>query len=77
MAPDDLDLYISESRLLFETGQLVEARELLMQVCKRFPEEVLPLLFLLRIARFEDDQDEMLLLSNELMQLVQVIIMLA
>ncbi len=69
LAPNDLDLHISESRLLFETGQLVEARELLMQVRKSFPEEFLPLLFLLRIARFQDDQDEMLLLSNELMQL--------
>lgn len=67
--PNDLDLFISESRLLFETGQLVEARELLMQVRKDFPEDILPLLFLLRIARFQDDQDEMLSLSNELMQL--------
>lgn len=69
LAPNDLDLRISESRLLFETGQLLEARELLMQIRKSFPDEVLPLLFLLRIARFQDDQDEMLLLSNELMQL--------
>ena len=40
-----------------------------MQVRKDFPEDILPLLFLLRIARFQDDQDEMLSLSNELMQL--------
>ena len=69
LAPNDMDLFISESRLLFEAGQLVEAREMLLQLRKAFPEAVLPLLFLLRIARFQDDQEEMLTLSNELMQL--------
>lgn len=69
LSPEDLDLYLSEARLLFETGRLIEARELLLQIKQDFSEEILPILFMLRIARFEDDEDEMLRLSNDLFQL--------
>lgn len=69
LSPNDMDLYISEARLLFEIGQLVEARELLLHVKQNFPDEILPILFMLKIARFQDDEDEMLQLSNELFQI--------
>jgi tetratricopeptide (TPR) repeat protein len=64
--PSSLELYLSLASLLMDQGHLEEAREWLGRARFRFPSESLPLLHLIRIARFMENDEELQQLCDSL-----------